>query len=400
MKKVAKMNKVIHGDCLDELKQMEDNSIDAIVTDPPYGIKFMGKKWDYDIPTVEVWQECLRVLKPGGHALIACGTRTQHRMAVNIEDARFEIRDTVAWIYGSGFPKSLDISKAIDKQAGVEREVDVPITPEAIKWQGWGTALKPTMELWTLARKPIEGTVAGNVLKYGAGGLNIDGCRVEVESWGTRPDTGKMKYGGNSFNESKTINKGGEFNPQGRFPANLIHDGSDEVVGLFPDSNSKITRFKVKGRLGGIMGDEGPDRDYIGGYDDSGPAARFFYCAKASKADRNEGLEGVEPKEIKGDVSFGQKGVHGQTGKPNKPLYSKNTHPTVKPTKLMQYLCRLITPPGGLILDPYCGSGSTGKAAIKEGFDFIGIDSDGESVNIARARIEHELKKEQQLAFI
>jgi len=349
--------KLIKGDCLEQIKQLPDNSVDSIVTDPPYGISFMAKKWDYDVPSVEVWEEVMRVLKPGGHALIACGTRTQHRMVVNIEDAGFEIRDVVSWIYGSGFPKSLNVSKAIDKAAGAEREVvgvssvtgarkssfaeqrndsdggfygdaktnniTTPATEAAKQWDGWGTALKPACEFFTLARKPLgEPTVAANVLKHGTGAINVDGCRVGTEEITISHNKG------NSFSQSyKAEGKKAEHSHyskvQGRFPANLIHDGSQQVLELFPDS-----------------GDKSP--------------SRFFYCAKASKRDREEG----------------------------------NNHPTVKPTDLMRYLCRLITPPNGVVLDPFMGSGSTGKAAILEGFDFVGCEIDEDYYKIATARIE------------
>ncbi len=310
---------IVNGDSLLVLQLLDDNSVDAIVTDPPYGLSFMGKKWDYDVPSEELWRQCFRVLKAGGHLLCFAGTRTQHRMAVRIEDAGFEIRDMIAWVYGSGFPKSLDVSKAIDKAAGAEREVvgtritgaamsgkasgiengqggtefgsgqnEVPITapatPEAKQWEGWGTALKPALEPITVARKPLIGTVAENVLQHGTGAINVDGGRV------------------------------GE-----RWPANFIHDGSEEVTDLL------------------------------------GSAARFFYCAKASKRDRDEG----------------------------------NHHPTVKPTDLMRYLCRLVTPPDGTVLDPFMGSGSTGKAAVLEGFRFIGIEREEEYCEIAKARIKH-----------
>ena len=336
-----KLINLLNGDCLGQMKTLPDNSVDSIVTDPPYGISFMAKKWDYDVPSVEVWKEAMRVLKPGGHALIACGTRTQHRMVVNIEDAGFEIRDVVSWIYGSGFPKSLNISKAIDKAAGAERGRtecatfggsfsddggttygtrinDTPATDEAKQWDGWGTALKPACEFFTLARKPLsEKTVAANVLKWGTGGINIDGCRVEGE-------INPKDYGrGGGFVFRGDPKDAPKPHTQGRFPANLIHDGSQEVLDLFPETNK-----------------------------DS--AARFFYCPKASKKDRDEG----------------------------------NTHPTVKPTALMAYLCRLITPTGGVVLDPYMGSGSTGKAAVQEGFSFVGCELDEEYYKIAKARIQ------------
>ena len=316
------MNIELHaGDNMESLKLLPDNSVDSVVTDPPYGISFMAKKWDYDVPAVELWREVLRVLKPGGHALIACGTRTQHRMVVNIEDSGFEIRDVVSWVYGSGFPKSHNISKAIDKAAGA--------TDEAKQWDGWGTALKPSCEFFTLCRKPLsEKTIAANVLKWGTGGINIDGCRV-----GTEGQT------------------------QGRFPANLIHDGSQEVLDLFPVTNGK--RKAREGKRGGKgfgMFDDEKSSTTTGKWpaDNGGSAARFFYCPKASKKDRDVG----------------------------------NTHPTVKPTALMQYLCRMITPVGGVVLDPFMGSGSTGKAAKLEGFGFIGMELQQEYYEIAKARID------------
>ena len=328
------MNKIIQGDSLILLAKATPNSIDAIVTDPPYGLSFMGKKWDYDVPSVDIWKECYRVLKPGGYLLSFAGTRTQHRMAVNIEDAGFEIRDMIAWVYGSGFPKSLNIGKAVDKLQGNEREYisttvrtthkkgtsyewaggnDTGIcdyTKGNSEWEGWGTALKPALEPITVARKPLsEKNVAENVLKWGTGGINIDGSRVGTEERYNAP--AGNKEGGNSLNMSAVGM------PQdvegttaiGRFPANLIHDGSDEVIDLLNDS------------------------------------ARFFYCAKASKADRDEGLEGFDDKskpEYQLQYHNGVKRAEGKT--------QKNSHPTVKPTKLMQYLVKLVTPPKV----PYC----------------------------------------------
>lgn len=362
---------ILHGDCLEKLKELPDNSVDAVVTDPPYGISFMGKQWDYDVPQVDVWKEVYRVLKPGAHMLVACGTRTQHRMTVNIEDAGFEIRDIVAWIYGSGFPKSLNIGKAVDKQkenireivgeqsvndirnnsykssAGRERLVR-NVTKGNSPWEGWGTALKPAMELWTLARKPIEGTVAENVLKWGVGGLNIDGCRVGNE---------KITYvagetGGENGKYGKRKRAKVPTTVLGRWPANLIHDGSEEVESLFPNDSQ-----------------------------------RFFYCAKAGKTERNKGLEGFEEKE-----GGGMEGTQDQsllTGSGNiRNNKMQNFHPTVKPVSLMRYLCKLITPPSGTILDPFMGSGSTGIGAKMEGFNFIGIEREAEYVKIAEARIE------------
>lgn len=369
------------GDCLEILSAMPEMSVDAIVTDPPYGLSFMGKKWDYDVPDEAVWRECLRVLKPGGHLLCFAGTRTQHRMAVRIEDAGFEIRDMIAWVYGSGFPKSHDVSKAIDRAAGAEREVvertrrdagsksdhafehsrsleydiTAPATPEAQQWSGWGTALKPALEPITVARKPLIGTVAENVLRYGTGAINVDGCRVGRRA----DDQSRWSHTGSKASDNRAMS-GGNYarDPQpdaaGRFPANLIHDGSEEVVGLFPERDGAVSNG-TKGTTGssGIYNKGWVAVAQKPGRADSGSAARFFYCAKASKADRDEG----------------------------------NHHPTVKPTDLMRYLCRLITPPGGIVLDPFMGSGSTGKAAVLEGFSFIGIERELEYIEIARARI-------------
>ena len=414
-----------HGDCLQVLATLPDACVDAVVTDPPYGLSFMGKRWDYDVPSKEIWEQCLRVLKPGGHLLAFAGTRTQHRMAVNIEDAGFEIRDMIAWVYGSGFPKSLDVSKAIDKTAprrgqfdafaehfdamwrisGLKRsefvpyfphyknaasvmaqlsnwklaknvptkqdflilqellglsdefavlidrveaerevvgratdgagngsvvglgtaaimstvyDITAPATPEAQQWDGWGTALKPALEPITMARNPLQSTVAANVLQHGTGALNVDGCRVQ--------GPGAMKWetprGGIWSTDSEATAQLVQ-NTQGRWPANLIHDGSDETSTLLSD------------------------------------AARFFYTPKASTAER----QGV-------------------------------THPTVKPLDLMAYLCRLVTPPNGTILDPFMGSGTTIKAAMSEGFKAIGIERDPDYFAMAQQRLN-----ETQLGF-
>jgi len=376
-----------HGDCLEVLRTLPDCSVDSIVTDPPYGLSFMGKKWDYDVPSVEIWAECLRVLKPGGHLLAFAGTRTQHRMAVRIEDAGFEIRDMIAWVYGSGFPKSLDVSKAIDKAAGAEREVvgvagksgsvrksmagdfkggeymeTAPATEAAQQWDGWGTALKPALEPITVARKPLIGTVAENVLTHGTGAINVDGCRVETD-----PNIDDPRLGGNgAWTTSKqqsgdtvSLPRGTvKSSPLGRWPANLIHDGSQMVLDLFPESNSARANGNPNNPKRGTnhtatsygQGDGKVTHDYR----DTGSAARFFYCAKTAKKDRGEA----------------------------------NNHPTVKPTDLMRYLCRLVTQPGGTVLDPFMGSGSTGKAAKREGFGFIGIERDAAYFEIAKARIE------------
>ena len=423
-----------HGDCLEVLRTLADSSVDAIVTDPPYGLSFMGKRWDYDVPSVEVWAECLRVLKPGGHLLAFAGTRTQHRMAVRIEDAGFEIRDMIAWVYGSGFPKSLDVSKAIDKAAGAEREkvrkvcaatayssnagnmrpwmehamelgyteVDgpEPATEAAKQWDGWGTALKPALEPITVARKPLAGAVAASVLEHGTGALNIDGCRIAPTGESRErigEDSQDQRYtdtGGTNFAAKPGI-RGGD--PAGRWPANLIHDGSDEVMAQFPHSTSGAMKSSTQraaqdepgsvcyGTLGGAVSSVDVPAS-------SGSAARFFYCAKASRSDRNAGLaSGSNP-------AVGTGATMREREDADWPARNGNHHPTVKPTDLMAYLCRLVTPPGGLVLDPFMGSGSTGKACMREGFRFLGIEREAEYLAIARARIEHEARRHGALA--
>ena len=381
---MRKKMKLINNDCIAAMKEMPDNSVDSIVTDPPYELGFMGKSWDSTgiAFNIEVWQEALRVLKPGGHLIAFSGSRTYHRMAVAIEDAGFEIRDQIMWVYGSGFPKSHNIAKAIQKASGVEpigfkeneganflggdwnatpRQLFMPPTVGvAAEWDGWGTALKPAHEPMVLARKPLIGTVANNVLTYGTGGLNIDGARVGSEG-GTARD-GKADQPNESGWENMRGHGVAQLN-SGRWPANFIHDGSDEVFDLL------------------------------------GEPARFFYCAKASKRDRNEGLDGFIGKEIgaKGNglarkcatcsasVIDGCECVDRTFINPIR----ANHHPTVKPTDLMRYLVRLVTPQGGVVLDPFMGSGSTGKACAYEGFDFIGIEQSAEYVEIAEARINH-----------
>jgi site-specific DNA-methyltransferase (adenine-specific) len=402
---------------------LDAESVDAIVSDPPYGLSFMGKGWDHGVPGVALWTEALRVAKPGAHLLAFGGTRTYHRLACAIEDAGWEIRDCVMWVYGSGFPKSHDVSKAIDKAAGAERskvigtklgrpgmakdgsnqrsgfdaafggnasgvlstDITAPATDAARQWSGWGTALKPAWEPIIVARKPLVGTVAENVLAHGTGAINVDGCRVGAEQTVTlrSGSMGKGIYGGDA--------RVGSFaNPPGRWPANLIHDGSEEVVGLFPATKS--------GGLSGVTyhtnakpGD-GWGRIGNGGsgtcHGDSGSAARFFYCAKASKADRDQGCEAFPEKE-NASKNYGTKAANltRKDGGENVVLPRRNHHPTVKPTDLMRYLCRLVTPPGGVVLDPFTGSGSTGKGAVLEGFRFIGIEREAEYVEIAKARI-------------
>jgi DNA modification methylase len=451
-----------HGDCLEVLRTILDCSVDAVVTDPPYGLAFMGKRWDYDVPSVEIWAECLRVLKPGGHLLAFAGTRTQHRMAVRIEDAGFEIRDMIAWVYGSGFPKSQNVGKAIDKTAprrgqfdafaehfdamwrisGLKRsefvpyfphyknpasimaqlsnwklaknvptkqdflilqnllqlsdefsdlidrveaerevvgqaekpighsfagdrytdkqgsktvDITAPATPEAQQWEGWGTALKPALEPITVARKPFKDTVAQNVLEHGTGAINIDGCRVahSEECRMMAPSQANIDNPSDKCRQAGRREAVLELKPRGRWPANLIHDGSDEVVELFPEVRGQVGMKKNAGDFRFIAGDTDSKQSFTQGSLDSGSAARFFYTAKASRADREDG----------------------------------NTHPTVKPTDLMRYLCRLVTPPCGIVLDPFMGSGSTGKAAMLEGFEFIGIERDADSYATAERRI-------------
>lgn len=403
-----------NGDCLDVLKTLEDNSIDSCVTDPPYGYSFMGRNWDYDVPSKEIWEEVLRVLKPGGHLLSFGGSRTYHRMTCAIEDAGFEIRDQVMWIYGQGFPKSHDISKAIDKNLGVERskvrapvdEVrnpksinsghgidggdrpwmmaarekgyheavsDEAVSDEAILWEGWGTALKPAHEPICLARKPIsEKTVAKNVLKWGTSALNIDECMV------------------------KTVDEA-----PGRWPANVCHDGSDEVVAGFPDTKSGAltANQQINGGFKGTKNcygtaERGGSNEYSA---NSGSAARFYYSPKASKSDREEGLENFL-KKFQAGAEFRpnhmEKALEGETGNPyGRWDPRKNNHPTVKPTNLMKYLIKLVTQKGGTVLDPFMGSGTTGKACGFEDYKFVGIEMDKDYFEIAKARIEHAYKK-------
>lgn len=367
------------GDCAEKMRDLAPNSVDAIVTDPPYGLSFMGRNWDHGVPGEACWREALRVAKPGAHLLAFGGTRTYHRLACAIEDAGWEIRDCIMWVYGSGFPKSMDVSKAIDKMKGAQRteviglrhrnvkpyddgngwnannttgdyQYMAPATPEAAEWQGWGTCLKPAVEPIVVARKPLEGTVAANVLKYGAGAINIDGCRIGI----------RKRHPGNYIcNDNAVVLSMGKrdrssFNAnQGRYPANLIHDGSEEVLALFPDTvkSGVAVRHNSGGCTFGGNIKKPPMHDMS--YSDSGSAARFFYCAKASRKERGEG----------------------------------NTHPTVKPLSLMRYLIRLVTRKGGLVLDPFMGSGTTGVAAVEEGMRFVGIERDEHYMEIAKRRI-------------
>jgi len=400
---------ILKGNCLETLRTLADNSVDSIVTDPPYELGFMGKTWDNSgiAYNQDLWAECLRVLKPGGHLLAFSGSRTYHRMTVAIEDAGFEIRDQIMWLYGSGFPKSLDVSKAIDKAAGAEREVvgqnryaarrpseaanspvgfsdsmggsataniTAPVTPEAQRWQGWGTALKPAHEPICVARKPLTGTVASNVLEWATGALNIDGSRVGTETLGggTMPDlrdVGRMSkeaIGIDKLSFGQTSGAKRIEHPEytGRWPANVIHDGSEEVLAAFPTSKSGGLNGKsifsaesTKTAASMFSGMAGKPRNYVS-EPNEGSAARFFYCAKASKSERNAGLD------------------------------KQNFHPTVKPLALMRYLVKLVTPPGGTVLDPFLGSGSTAVACVLEGFDWIGCEMTEDYWPIIEARVE------------
>ena len=375
------------------LPSLAAESIDACVTDPPYaltankkggsgaaslnenspagrsriGTGFMGKKWDAAVPGPEVWTAILRVLKPGAHLLAFGGTRTHHRLMCAIEDSGFEIRDTLGWLYGSGFPKSKNIGG------------------------GRGTALKPAWEPIIMARKPLVGTVAANVEKHGAGALNIDACRVDgAKGSGVWGSSNKSCQDDRMFNASPD---GEEYRSAahgaGRWPANITHDGSEEVLVVFPDEAGAIAPVHRRGAdkfrktYGSFKGDIDERGSTFQG--DSGSAARFFYCAKASREDRNEGLHGL-PKRPSGMVS-NTSGQHVTRRDGGAPPPAENYHPTVKPTDLMRWLCRLVTPPGGTILDPFMGSGSTGKAAQIEGFSFIGIELEAEYAKIAEARI-------------
>ena len=432
--------KVLIGNNLDLLPTLADNSVDSIVTDPPYELGFMGKKWDSTgiAYNSDLWRECLRVLKPGGHLLSFGGTRTWHRIAVAIEDAGFEVRDSIAWMYGSGFPKSLDISKAIDKAAGAEREVigekvspdgipyasrringsgpsvggnaygefgnggnlnTAPATPEAQQWEGWGTALKPAFEPIIVARKPLIGTVADNVLTYGTGGLNIDASRVGTEKRKNNINDFSNQHG-NKFGNGEKIEKLGESEVTGRWPANVILD--EYTARLLDEQTQHLRAAGNKKDTGQGKGVEYKSSSYQVSYagianrtyNDSGGASRFFYVAKASKRDRNEGLEEL-PKiqksirqETFATICPKHKTQKELCGCPQwKPV--ANFHPTVKPTALMEYLIKLVTPPSGLVLDPFTGSGSTGKAAILEGFSFLGMEMTKDYIPIIEGRLRH-----------
>lgn len=363
---------IITGDCLEVMKSFPDNHFSAIVTDPPYGLSFMGKGWDHAVPGIAYWESCLRCLKPGGFLLAMGGTRTNHRLASAIENAGFGIRDTVMWLYGSGFPKSYN-------HFGIE---------------GYGTALKPAFEPIIMAMKPCDGTFAQNAAKWGQAGINIDGCliRSKAKSFIDNRDQKKSyvygKYNPSNYDGSK-----------GRWPSNVI---LDEEAARMLDEQTKGTRAEKASCIGqknngtAFWGHGKPcdvkDRGY---YADYGGASRFFYCAKTSSRERNEGLEEFPEKEggIKNSAGRG----YSETD-PNRPVITKNNHPTVKPLKLMEYLIRLVMPPkDGLLLDPFAGSGSTIVAAKRLGFEAIGIEKCEEYAEIARARVAHaSLKKESE----
>lgn len=403
----TQFGRLYHGDNINVLPSI--GNVDAIVTDPPYGIRFMGKKWDYDVPTVEQFKECLSALKPGGHMLCFAGTRTHHRMACNIEDAGFEIRDMIAWIYGSGFPKSMNVGNAVDKFRGDERKIvgqgkgrtgkkarphggslhsddnyqwpgKYNITQGQSSWEGWGTALKPAIEPITLARKPLSGTVAENIIEHGTGALNIDACRVPTSGGKLQAGAGRIPCRhdesvprGRSGEPSATrryrdkgstdfaATPGPRSDTQDRWPANIIHDGSNEVAELFPDAPGM--QCQVGPQYGdkdsvNCYGSWGPRKDFKPRLD-SGSAARFFYCAKASRSERGAG----------------------------------NTHPTVKPINLVHYLINLILPHKGVVLDPWAGSGTTAVVCERFGLKWIGIEKELAYCEIFAKRLDAETKQ-------
>ena len=386
---------IINNDCLEAMKKLIDDGVqvDSIVTDPPYELGFMAKSWDSTGIAFrkETWELALKLLKPGGHLLAFSASRNYHRMTVAIEDAGFEIRDQLMWIYGSGFPKSYNIGKGVDKKLGNEREVvgkgkagaafhygavgdggfgntfdgngtassEWETTQGKSEWEGWGTALKPAHEPIVMARKSIEGSIVDNVLKHGTGGINIDGCRVDLDGDKKQATAGRrtIKWGVNEGGSTYEKGTGAVYTETGRFPANVMHDGSEEVVSGFPNTGQgggkpySYTGREYDNKDTSMFNGDKPQAP--SNYNDMGTAARFFYCPKVSKSERGE----------------------------------DNTHPTVKPQELMKYLCRLVTPKGGTVLDPFMGSGSTGTACKDEGFEFIGIEREKEYFEIAEKRI-------------
>ena len=454
---------LLNGDCIEEMQKLIDDGVqvDSVVTDPPYHLTsivkrfgkedsapaqfgtdgayaraskgFMGKEWDGgDIAfRPETWELALKLLKPGGHLLAFSASRNYHRMAVAIEDAGFEIRDQMMWLYGSGFPKSQNMGKAVDKKQGNKRESMGMYDPRSSQdgadrteraignqqvanyessmvektkgnseWEGWGTALKPAHEPIVMARKPLsESSIVDNVLKHGTGAINIDGCRVEGND-AKYPDTNpdfrdqgkkskeaigidKLSFGQvqNAERTEKSVDT-----PEGRFPANVMHDGSDVITKEFPQTG-KFGSVKPidKQKTNDVFGKYNEVKEFQA-YDDEGSAARFFYCPKTSKSERHSNLDDHETSVgVNGNKWTDQDYRKGDT-KPT--TERKNTHPTVKPVELMKYLCRLVTPKGGTVLDPFMGSGSTGMAAKDEGFDFIGIEKEKEYFEICESRIK------------
>jgi len=372
------------GDCLETLRTLADCSVDAVVTDPPYGLGkepkardvlrawldgeefkpggagFMGKSWDAFVPSPLVWAECLRVLKPGGHLVAFAGSRTYDWIVMGVRLAGFEVRDQLIWMYGSGFPKSHNLKG---------------------DWEGYGTALKPAHEPIVLARKPLSGTVAANVLEHGTGAINVDGCRIDALDKTPAP---VGVYGRPSIGTTgHTGERNGSADSLGRWPANIIHDGSPEVLAVFPETGSATNHVRGDGSSMGFGGGRG-SLSISNGHNDTGSAARFYYSAKASRAERELGLADFAPATV-GDGRQTANDTAYQRGKTER----RNVHPTVKPVAVMRWLTRLVTPPGGVVLDPYSGSGTTGVAAALEGFEFIGCELSLEYVKIARARIAH-----------
>ena len=434
------MTHMLHlGDCRTVLSTLNDNSVDSIVCDPPYELNFMGRVWDnsgiaYD---VTVWQQCLRVLKPGGHLVAFGGSRTYHRLAVAIEDAGFEIRDQIQWIYGSGFPKSHNVANAIDKSQGhgnrghaiasgskFHQTTGLPRangelldkyvakTDIAKPYEGWGTALKPAHEPAVLARKPLCGTVADNVTAWGVGALNIDGTRIATDNNLNGGSYGKTSRDDDQFFNGKKPGGAGVFvQPIGRWPANVIFDEEAAQILDGQSGMSKSTGGRIGKKQQGVVayGGSGLYQSGDPGYGDIGGASRFFYTAKASKAEREAGLDGMEQRQVAGKGNglartcemCGANTLNGCECENR--TYSNptrlNHHPTVKPLALMRYLVRLVTPKDGIVLDPFMGSGSTGCASVLEGFNFIGIDIESDYVEIAQKRIAHHANIQMQQSF-
>jgi len=428
-----------HGDCLDVLSKMEPNSIDTVITDPPYGLKFMGRNWDHNVPGIPFWEAILRVAKPGSTLLAFGGTRTFHRLACAIEDSGWILRDCIMWLYGSGFPKSLDISKQIDKAAGAEREVvgeyvwpdgkgrnpevhktkrsgiysdiktddspndrriTAPATPEAALWDGWGTGIKPSWEPIIVAQKPLDGTFAENALKYGVAGFWIEGGRIGTDDTRGKASPTTLGVMNDDGWEPKPVIAGSS---SGRWPANLILD-EEAAAALDAQSGTTTTHpgdrdlSERKGESIFFDGYHTPDTSYS----DTGGPSRFFFCTKASRAEREAGLDDLPPssrEEITGRKldSLGQDNPRAGVRAEGE---IRNTHPTVKPLDLMRYLARLTrTPSGGIVLDPFMGSGSTGMGCVIEDRDFIGIEIDRSSYLIAEKRIEWTEKNKMKLKF-